>query len=207
MALVKGTNCGFVTVAPTTDPSGTSTNHNALSLAIKVTSSALDSKITEIGFWSTTTTDLAYTAGIYSHDSVNNRPLDIIGSSGGNFNEGSGWHTKTVDIDIEGNTIYWIAIACDGFPNFDFQALTGEKRDHKNNTGSTLPDPWGVSSGTSNTWRAIYGLVTSAAGTNLQLNIGDSWKSVDALKINIGDVWKDVVAVKQNIGDVWKDVF
>lgn len=44
-------------------------------------------------------------------------------------------------------------------------------------------------------------------GTNMQINIGDTWKSVDALKINIGDVWKDVVSVKQNIGDVWKDVF
>lgn len=44
-------------------------------------------------------------------------------------------------------------------------------------------------------------------GTNIQINIGDSWKSVSAMKINIGDVWKDVVSVKQNIGDVWKTVF
>lgn len=44
-------------------------------------------------------------------------------------------------------------------------------------------------------------------GTNTQINIGDSWKEVQAMKINIGDVWKDVVSVKINIGDTWKDVF
>ncbi len=47
----------------------------------------------------------------------------------------------------------------------------------------------------------------SSAGTNMQINIGDIWKDVDAMKTNIGDDWKDVVAVKQNIGDAWKDVF
>ena len=47
----------------------------------------------------------------------------------------------------------------------------------------------------------------AAGGTNMQINIGDAWKAVPAIKINIGDVWKNVVAVKQNIGDVWKDVF
>lgn len=47
----------------------------------------------------------------------------------------------------------------------------------------------------------------SAGGTNMQINIGDSWKTVGAAKINIGDSWKEVVAIKQNIGDTWKDVF
>ena len=51
------------------------------------------------------------------------------------------------------------------------------------------------------------GYVSAALGTNMQINIGDSWKGVAGLKINIGDVWKDVVSVKQNIGDTWKDVF
>jgi len=43
--------------------------------------------------------------------------------------------------------------------------------------------------------------------TNLEINIGDAWKTVDSMQINIGDTWKDVVSVQQNIGDVWKDVF
>lgn len=43
-------------------------------------------------------------------------------------------------------------------------------------------------------------------GFNMQINIGDTWKDVEAIKINIGDTWKDVDAVKINIGDTWKDV-
>ena len=48
---------------------------------------------------------------------------------------------------------------------------------------------------------------TVASGTNMKINIGDTFKEVPAMKINIGDTWKDVTAVKQNIGDVWKTVF
>jgi len=44
-------------------------------------------------------------------------------------------------------------------------------------------------------------------GTNMQINIGDSWKEIDSMKINIGDVWKDVSNVWINIGDVWKEVY
>lgn len=47
----------------------------------------------------------------------------------------------------------------------------------------------------------------AVVGTNIQINIGDVFKDVDAMKVNIGDAWKDVAAIKQNIGDVWKDVF
>ena len=48
---------------------------------------------------------------------------------------------------------------------------------------------------------------TETSGTNMKINIGDTFKEVPAMKINIGDTWKDVTAVKQNIGDTWKDVF
>lgn len=47
----------------------------------------------------------------------------------------------------------------------------------------------------------------SVGGTNLQLNIGDAWKTVDGMQINIGDVWKTVAGVQINIGDVWNTVF
>lgn len=53
----------------------------------------------------------------------------------------------------------------------------------------------------------FFDSVTPPAGTNLQVNIGDVFKSVAALKINIGDTWKDVVSVQINIGDTWKTVF
>jgi hypothetical protein len=48
---------------------------------------------------------------------------------------------------------------------------------------------------------------TEATGTNMKINISDTWKDVSAMKINIGDTWKDVSAVKINVGDTWKDIF
>ncbi len=48
---------------------------------------------------------------------------------------------------------------------------------------------------------------SAPAGTNMSINIGDTFKDVDSLKINVGDDWKDVVSVSQNVGDSWKTVF
>lgn len=43
--------------------------------------------------------------------------------------------------------------------------------------------------------------------TNFQINIGDTWKTVESMQINIGDVWKNVESVQINIGDSWKTIF
>jgi len=53
---------------------------------------------------------------------------------------------------------------------------------------------------------ALLAIVTPT-GTNMKVNIGDSWKDVDSIKINIGDTWKDVSKIQINIGDAWKTVF
>jgi len=50
-------------------------------------------------------------------------------------------------------------------------------------------------------------LQEAAAGTNIQINIGDAWKTVPAIQINIGDAWKNVVSASVNIGDAWKTIF
>jgi hypothetical protein len=44
-------------------------------------------------------------------------------------------------------------------------------------------------------------------GTNMQINIGDTWKTVDSMQINIGDSWKAVTKAQINIGDTWKSIF
>lgn len=54
---------------------------------------------------------------------------------------------------------------------------------------------------------AIKGTAGGGAGTNMQLNIGDSWKTIDGMQINIGDVWKEVAGAQVNIGDSWKNIF
>jgi len=47
----------------------------------------------------------------------------------------------------------------------------------------------------------------AAEGTNMQINIGDTWKDIDSMKINIGDVWKDIANMWINIGDSWKVIY
>ena len=47
----------------------------------------------------------------------------------------------------------------------------------------------------------------AAAGTNMKVNIADSWKDVDSMQINIGDAWKDVAGAWINIGDSWKIIY
>lgn len=57
-------------------------------------------------------------------------------------------------------------------------------------------------------WNSGSGLAYPfSAGTQLQLNIGDDWKTVDAIQINIGDAWKAVSGMQINIGDAWKTIF
>ena len=59
-------------------------------------------------------------------------------------------------------------------------------------------------------WALWIGAVSGGgvpAGTNMQINIGDAWKSVAGMQINIGDAWKSVAGMQINIGDAWKTVF
>lgn len=44
-------------------------------------------------------------------------------------------------------------------------------------------------------------------GTNIQINIGDTWKTVESIQINIGDSWKEVTNAQINIGDTWKTIY
>jgi len=48
---------------------------------------------------------------------------------------------------------------------------------------------------------------TASVGTNFQINISDTWKSISAVKINIGNVWKVVTKAQVNISNVWKTIF
>lgn len=44
-------------------------------------------------------------------------------------------------------------------------------------------------------------------GTNMKINIGDSWRIVEEIKINVGDSWRTVTKIQINIGDTWRTVF
>jgi hypothetical protein len=60
--------------------------------------------------------------------------------------------------------------------------------------------------GEDNPWVNFSNSLTFS-GTNMQVDIGDVWKTVSGLQINIGDAWKAVTHAWVNIGDVWKTIF
>ena len=215
MALVLGTNCGFVTEAPTDDPEGATTvTCDYKATALKVTSPAGATKVTEIGWYSGTATQAANTqVGIYDHNSGDNNPENLLGSSG-DFAKGTGagWKVATgLDITIDPETIYWIAFQLDNTATaskLDISSTAGEKLDSKTSQ-TALTNPWGISGEPLEYLGAIYAVYEAEAptGTNMQINIGDVWKAVPSAQINIGDTWKPVASAKVNIGDTWKTIF
>lgn len=214
MALVKGVNVGFVTTAPTADPAGTggTTNLSNWRQAILDTSPSGTTKVTEIGFWAndSSISNVEYYVGIYE-DTGSGFPGDRVAFVTGNFTGTTvpEWKVASgLDIPISANTNYWIAVSTLTGVITDFENIGGTGRSREFGGAPNLPDPYD-STDTDTIYLSFYAVVeiSEPTGTNMQINIGDSFKSVDALKINIGDVWKSVTSVKLNIGDVWKDVF
>jgi len=111
MALVKGTNCGFVTTAPTTDPAANDQAFDNKAFAFKDTSPATAAKITEIGWYCDNTTEAAnFEVGLYSPDGLvagTRLYIDTTNAKGA----AAGWKTATVAWDISESTVYWIAVS------------------------------------------------------------------------------------------------
>lgn len=74
-------------------------------------------------------------------------------------------------------------------------------------TYNGFQDPLSGYTTLTNAKHSIYATYTPTGGTNIQINIGDAWKSVEGMQINIGDTWKEVTGAQVNIGDAWKTIF
>ena len=184
MVVVIGTNAGFVTVSPTTDPEGASTlTLDDVSTVIRDTSPATAAKIIEIGWYCENATEAAnFEVGLYAADGAS-----VPGEAGTLLHverthakgTDAGWKTATVDWEIDGSTDYWIAVQIDN-------TTTGTKvdigvadnpRDSITNS-STLPDPFGGGAFSSTVTVAFYALwEVGVAGTNHQIISGNglSW--------------------------------
>lgn len=171
MALVIGTNAGFVLVAPTTDPQGPQeTALDPYSFSMKVTSPAVITRVTEMGIYIMENPGGApdFEMGIYTHDVGNNRPGDLIGkSAAGALSVGLGWKIKAgLSINISPNTIYWLAVQVDndpgGYVKADRTSDPTPKRDYKD-PSYTLSDPWGISDGSFTGILAIYAVYVGEA--------------------------------------------
>ena len=144
-ALVEGTNCGFVTVAPTADPGATGGVIDGYSLSARFTSPAGATKVTEIGWWCDTATEESnWEAGIYDNDGSPNNLL--AGESRTNAKgTTAGWKSATgLNITISGSTTYWLGVQLDNTTtqtNVDYALNASYSREYAS-ASATLPNPW-----------------------------------------------------------------
>ncbi len=216
MAVSIGTNSGFVTTAPTIDPAGAATTIDDKSQVTHDTSPSGNKKITEIGWWCDTATEEGnFEVGLYAADGgvVPGEAGTLLQVSRTNAKgTTSGWKTVTgLNWSLTASTAYWLGVQLDN--NADITRIDSSSSngtgDDQLDSQTTLPDPFGGGAlDDTNGMICIYALVEDeAAGTNTQINIGDSWKAISTMQINIGDSWKAIASAQINIGDAWKSIF
>lgn len=181
MALTLGTNSGFVSVAPTTDPAGGNTTNFQIddrSGAMKHTSPATAVKITEIGWWCTNATEAAtFEVGLYAADGSGGVPGTLLFSTSAAKGTGLGWKVVTgLNWTISSNTAYWIAFQLDDTATATISLSsndgTGAGWERYTSGQTTLPSPWGTAPSTdADDMIAIYALWqgASAGAKNLTL--------------------------------------
>lgn len=92
-----------------------------------------------------------------------------------------------------------------------YEVMTANKQIHQSSYKATT-DPGSVTmsetlSQAVTVWVIAIVEVNPLAGTNMKINIGDTFKEVSSAQINIGDSWKPVTKAQVNIGDSWKSIF
>lgn len=170
MALVLGTNCGFVTEAPTSDPGEATDTADDRAYSLKHTAPPGAIKVIEIGWYCDNATQAANTqVGIYSHNVGDDEPEALLGTSG-DFAKGTtaGWKVKTgLNIEITAGTIYWIALQLDNTATTTYVPYLSwlpPARIARKNAQTSLPSPWGASDWTrTNGVIAIYAVYEIAA--------------------------------------------
>lgn len=148
-SLVLGTNCGFVTVAPTDDPGNhTSYDIGGQARVIRHTSPVGSTKITEIGWYISAGEETNYEIGLYSANGTivpgEAETLLYVSRTQLAGDTIPGWEHVSVDWNISENTVYWIAIQIDNaFSDISgtYANSGGEGQDAK--VGTTLPNPFG----------------------------------------------------------------
>ena len=192
MALVDGTNCGFVTTAPSSDPAASSGGFSMWACASKKTSPSGTNRVTAIGWWQDNTSNGvdAYSAGIYSHDAVNNNPNVLIATAATGQSVQSntaGWYAYTgLSIGLSASTVYWIAVGCEGSDSntIDITDDASQLYTYKG-CGNNLPETWGEKTGFPERLIAIYAVYEAAAGGQPTIK---RWGGVPGMNLNKG-VW------------------
>ena len=145
-ALVYGTNIGFVSVAPTTNPLGSNSEVQGVSVAFFDTSPSSSIRITEMGWWDDFQGSCNAQVGLYASDGVvvpdeagtliyNTSSESCAGTGNWDVFSGLNW-------SINSSTEYWLGLNVQGNLVRTDQTVSGGTGFDKDNQGS-LQDPYG----------------------------------------------------------------
>jgi len=166
MALAIGTNCGFVTTAPTADPAGTGTRTmDNYKRGINDVTPSTNQVVTEVGWWCAVASNAGtYEVGIYA-DSGGVPGARLYVSTGNAKGTTAGWKVVTgLNWELQANTTYWICVALTNTTTtttIDYGTLTSYNYVYTSGA-STLPDPFGSTSTSTNQTLAIYAVIEEA---------------------------------------------
>ena len=149
MAIVLGTNAGFVTTAPTGDPTAIGGLGDDVVVATRDTSPATAIKITEIGWWTDDESEeINFEIGLYDATETDGKPGALLEVERTNTHGGSAGWTRVTGLNwtISSSTDYWLSVQID-----NTASTTGIDRITSGNSGfailnapqTTLPDPFG----------------------------------------------------------------
>jgi len=168
MAIIKGTNAGFVTAAPSGDPAASATVLENIAWGLKDTCPADVDIITQVGWYcSLDSGEVDYEVGLYSHDSGNNEPDALLSSSTGHTkaNGATGWQIVSgLSWSVTPGTIYWIGLQVDnilGSTATDY--ANGQTKYARKLAASSLPDPFNAFD-TADKILSVYALVELSGG-------------------------------------------
>lgn len=152
MALSIGTNCGFVTVAPTADPAGGQFETRTIdgnALCCRFTAPATAVRITEMGWWTRTATEESnFELGVYDDDGAvvpNEAGTRLHASATNAKGTGAGWKVRSgLDWAVTGGLDYWFAAQCDDTTTTtSIDGANAGGAGYDSVFGATLPDPFG----------------------------------------------------------------
>jgi len=186
MALVLGTNCGFVSSAPVADPLGSnSSGIDEQAKAIRDVSSSDAIKVIEIGWWCDNATEESnFEVGLYSNEGNDEPETRLFVDTTNAKGTGAGWKTVAVDWEISPSTTYWIAFQLDDTTtttNSDFKASDGPGYARHSLSDSSLPADWGTSQFKDTNGKIAVYAVWEAGATDHTTQLSETMVIADSL--------------------------
>jgi len=209
MALVEGTNAGFVSVAPVSDPGSTNFNWERHNYCSKYSAPATGI-VTEVGIWVSKNSASVRTIELGVYEDDGGEPGDLLGSDTVEVAVDTNFWAKVtgLNIPIENGTSYWIAFADNEISGvFEIDYRSSFKTSRREVVAQLFDDPWDTANdGTSTTTLSYYALYEEV-GTNMTVQVDEAYKDVANAYVQVDDAWKEVASAVVNKDDAWKTIF